>query len=64
MISAGREKGLSLVLNVHGGPFAVRDSWLYSNDPQMLPNRGYAAMWVNFRGFGYFLRGFETAGCR
>ena len=40
---------LPLVLMVHGGPWA-RDSWGFRPDVQLLANRGYAVLQVNFRG--------------
>ncbi len=41
--------GLPLVLAVHGGPWH-RDSWEYAIGVQLLANRGYAVLQVNFRG--------------
>ena len=38
-----------MVLNVHGGPWH-RDDWGYDPMHQLLGNRGYAVMSVNFRG--------------
>jgi dipeptidyl aminopeptidase/acylaminoacyl peptidase len=38
-----------LVLNVHGGPWA-RDEWGYDPEHQLLANRGYAVLAVNYRG--------------
>ena len=40
---------LPMVLNVHGGPWA-RDSWGYDPLHQLLANRGYAVLSVNYRG--------------
>jgi dipeptidyl aminopeptidase/acylaminoacyl peptidase len=40
---------LPMVLNVHGGPWS-RDSWGYDPEHQLLANRGYAVLSVNFRG--------------
>ena len=46
----GREaKGLPLVVNPHGGPWA-RDEWGYNPEIQLLANRGYAVLQMNFRG--------------
>jgi dipeptidyl aminopeptidase/acylaminoacyl peptidase len=42
-------RNLPLVLNVHGGPWA-RDYWGYSPEVQLLANRGYAVLQVNYRG--------------
>ncbi|ROZ98334.1 S9 family peptidase [Gordonia sp. OPL2] len=44
---------LPMVLLVHGGPW-FRDSWGYQQTVQLLANRGYAVLQVNFRGsIGY-----------
>lgn len=42
-------RGLPTVLLVHGGPW-YRDSWGYDPEVQLLANRGYAVLQVNFRG--------------
>ncbi|MCW8925562.1 MAG: S9 family peptidase [Xanthomonadales bacterium] len=42
-------KNLPLVMNPHGGPWA-RDGWGYNWETQLLANRGYAVLQVNFRG--------------
>jgi dipeptidyl aminopeptidase/acylaminoacyl peptidase len=49
-----------LVLLVHGGPWA-RDSWGYSSLHQLLANRGYAVLSVNFRGSTGFGKAFINA---
>jgi dipeptidyl aminopeptidase/acylaminoacyl peptidase len=41
-------KGLPLVLSVHGGPWA-REEWGFEPLEQMLANRGYAVLQVNYR---------------
>ncbi|MGV0744831.1 alpha/beta fold hydrolase [Mycolicibacterium sp. XJ870] len=51
---------LPLVLLVHGGPWA-RDSWSYQPDVQMLANRGYAVLQVNFRGSTGYGKAFTQA---
>ena len=46
----GENRGpVPMVLNVHGGPWH-RDDWGYDPMHQLLANRGYAVMSVNFRG--------------
>ena len=40
---------LPMVLDVHGGPWA-RDSWGFDPECQLLANRGYAVLEVNYRG--------------
>ena len=51
---------LPTVLYVHGGPWA-RDHWGYEPIHQMLANRGYAVLSVNFRGSTGFGKGFINA---
>ena len=52
-----------MVLLVHGGPWA-RVSWGYSSMSQLLANRGYAVLQVNFRGSTGFGKAFTNAGDR
>lgn len=52
--------GLPLVLMVHGGPWA-RDAWGYDPGVQMLVNRGYAVLQVNFRGSTGYGKAFVNA---
>ncbi|MGB3351808.1 MAG: S9 family peptidase [Mycobacterium sp.] len=49
-----------LVLLVHGGPW-FRDSWGFQPDVQLLANRGYAVLQVNFRGSTGYGQGFVKA---
>ena len=56
-------KNLPAVLLVHGGPWA-RDSWGYSSLTQMLANRGYVVIQVNFRGSTGYGKKFLNAGNR
>ncbi|BCI55052.1 peptidase [Mycolicibacterium litorale] len=52
--------GLPMVLLVHGGPWA-RDCWGFQPDVQLLANRGYAVLQVNFRGSTGFGKAFTKA---
>ena len=54
-------KPLPLVLLVHGGPWA-RDTWGYDPVHQLLANRGYAVLSVNFRGSTGFGKNFVNSG--
>lgn len=56
-------KPLPLVLNVHGGPWA-RDDWGYDPEHQLLANRGYAVLAVNYRGSTGFGKEFVNAADR
>ncbi|MEJ2503802.1 MAG: prolyl oligopeptidase family serine peptidase, partial [Gemmatimonadota bacterium] len=51
---------LPMVLYVHGGPWA-RDSWGYDPVAQLLANRGYAVLQVNYRGSTGFGKAFYNA---
>ena len=56
-------KPLPMVLLVHGGPWA-RDTWGFNPIHQLLANRGYAVLSVNFRGSTGFGKEFLNAGNR
>lgn len=56
-------RGLPLVLNVHGGPWA-RDTWGIDPTVQWYANRGYAVLQVNFRGSTGYGKKFMNAGNR
>lgn len=57
----GREaKNLPVVINPHGGPWA-RDEWGYNAEAQLLANRGYAVLQMNFRGSTGYGRKFWEA---
>lgn len=53
-------EGLPMVLLVHGGPWA-RDGWGYDAEAQLLANRGYAVLQVNYRGSTGFGKDFYNA---
>ena len=44
-----QRNNLPMVLLVHGGPWA-RDSWGYQPEVQLLADRGYAVLQINYRG--------------
>ncbi|MFD0700952.1 S9 family peptidase [Myroides pelagicus] len=56
-----------LVVNPHGGPQGIRDSWGFNPEAQLFASRGYATLQVNFRisgGYGksFFKAGFKQIG--
>ncbi len=53
-------KNLPLVVNPHGGPWA-RDNWGFNPEVQLLANRGYAVLQMNFRGSTGYGRAFWEA---
>jgi dipeptidyl aminopeptidase/acylaminoacyl peptidase len=58
--AAGRK--VPLVINPHGGPYGIRDSWGYNPEVQFLANRGYAVLQPNYRGSGGYGLDFLKAG--
>ena len=56
-------KGLPMVLLVHGGPWSA-DTWGMNGLVQLLANRGYAVLQVNFRGSTGYGKRFLNAGNR
>ena len=54
-------KNLPLVVNPHGGPRA-RDFWGFNPEVQLMANRGYAVLQVNFRGSTGYGQEFDKAG--
>jgi dipeptidyl aminopeptidase/acylaminoacyl peptidase len=57
----GKEaKRLPVIVNPHGGPWA-RDVWGWNPEVQMLANRGYAVLQMNFRGSTGYGRSFWQA---
>ena len=56
-------KNLPVVVNPHGGPWA-RDVWRFNPEVQMLANRGYAVLQMNFRGSTGYGRKFWEASFR
>jgi dipeptidyl aminopeptidase/acylaminoacyl peptidase len=55
------DKPVPMVLLVHGGPWG-RDKWGFNAKHQVLANRGYAVLSVNFRGSTGFGKKFVNAG--
>lgn len=60
-------KKVPLVVNPHGGPQGVRDSWGFNPETQLFASRGYATLQVNFRisgGYGkeFLKTGFKQIG--
>lgn len=54
-------KDLPLIVNPHGGPWA-RDMWGFNPEVQLLANRGYAVLQVNFRSSTGYGKEFLHAG--
>jgi acylaminoacyl-peptidase len=58
------QKNLPLIVYPHGGPYGPRDFWSFNQNAQMLANRGYAVLQLNFRGSGGYGREFEHSAYR
>lgn len=55
-------RNLPLVVNPHGGPHGVRDYWGFNPEVQLLANRGFAVLQMNYRGSGGYGNAFISAG--
>lgn len=55
-------KKVPLVVNPHGGPQGIRDSWGFNPETQLFASRGYATLQVNFRISGGYGKSFLRAG--
>ncbi len=56
-----------LIVNPHGGPQGIRDSWGFNPEAQLFASRGYATLHINFRisgGYGksFLQKGFKQIG--
>lgn len=51
-----------VIVNPHGGPQGVRDSWGFNPEAQLFASRGYATLQVNFRISGGYGREFLESG--
>jgi dipeptidyl aminopeptidase/acylaminoacyl peptidase len=56
----GRATPVPMVLAVHGGPWS-RDQWGFESETQLLANRGYAVLQVNYRGSSGYGKAFSRA---
>lgn len=53
-----------LVVEVHGGPYDIRDSWGYDRHVQIYASQGYHVLQVNFRGSGGYGLDYRNQGLR
>ena len=65
--SAKKGAKVPVVVNPHGGPQGIRDSWGFNPEAQLFASRGYATLHVNFRisgGYGkeFLRKGFKEIG--
>lgn len=60
---AGPRQALPAVVNVHGGPWA-RNTFCFDEEAQLLANRGYACIQVNFRGSTGYGKRFRNLGAK
>ena len=51
-----------VIVNPHGGPQGIRDSWGFNPEVQLFASRGYATLQVNFRISGGYGREFLESG--
>lgn len=60
--AAQQGKKVPVVVNPHGGPQGIRDSWGFNPEAQLFASRGYATLQVNFRISGGYGRAFLESG--
>lgn len=60
--NASKNQKVALIVNPHGGPYGVRDSWGFNPETQLFASRGYATLQVNYRGSGGYGKAFSSAG--
>jgi dipeptidyl aminopeptidase/acylaminoacyl peptidase len=59
----GREaKNLPLIIHPHGGPYGIRDDWVFNAEVQFYANRGFAVLQIDYRGSGGYGAKFERDG--
>ncbi|GAC41475.1 S9 family peptidase [Paenibacillus popilliae] len=56
-----KPENLPLIVHPHGGPWS-RDMWGFNSEVQLLANRGYAVLQVNFRASTGYGKRFQIAG--
>lgn len=61
---ANEDSNYPLVVMIHGGPHGIYDTWIFDGEVQLLANRGYGVLQVNYRGSGGRGDIFERAGYR
>lgn len=62
--NADNNHKVALIVNPHGGPYGVRDSWGFNPETQLFASRGYATLQVNYRGSGGYGKEFYLAGSK
>ncbi len=55
-------KKVPVIVNPHGGPQGIRDSWGFNPEAQLFASRGYATLHVNFRISGGYGKEFLKSG--
>ncbi|WP_424507151.1 S9 family peptidase [Robiginitalea sp.] len=60
--AAQKGQKVPVIVNPHGGPQGIRDSWGFNPEAQLFASRGYATLQVNFRISGGYGKEFLTSG--
>jgi dipeptidyl aminopeptidase/acylaminoacyl peptidase len=55
-------KKVPVIVNPHGGPQGIRDSWGFNPETQLFASRGYATLQINFRISGGYGKEFLESG--
>jgi len=57
-------KKVPMIVNPHGGPYGIRDSWRFNSETQLFASRGFATLQINYRGSGGYGKAFYLAGSK
>ncbi len=60
--NAVKGQPVPVIVNPHGGPQGIRDSWGFNAEAQLFASRGYATLQVNFRISGGYGKTFLESG--
>jgi dipeptidyl aminopeptidase/acylaminoacyl peptidase len=63
-VGAPESQPLPTIVYVHGGPYGPRDRWDFDENVQIMANRGFQVLQVNFRGSGGYGNAFQESGYR
>ena len=61
---ASKTNKVPLIVNPHGGPYGIRNSWRFNPESQLFASRNFATLQINYRGSGGYGKEFFVAGMK